>query len=234
MKIRCIVIDDEPFALKQMEGYVRKTPFLELVGSCANAFQAMELLTGQKVDVAFVDINMPEMTGMEFVKAHSDLAIVFTTAYSEYAVESYQVEAIDYLLKPIGYDEFLRAAKKVERYFQKTEHFDTKEDHFFIKVDSKTVRVNYSEILFIESQSEYVKIILETGKSLMTLMSLKKLITILPQSYFMRVHRSYIVNLDKITTIERNRIIYDDFLPIPVSDQYKDAFKAFVNNRFLS
>ena len=234
MKIRCIVIDDEPFALKQMEGYVSKTPFLELVGSCANAFQAMELLTEQKVDVAFVDINMPEMTGMEFVQAHPDLAIVFTTAYSEYAVESYKVEAIDYLLKPIAYDEFVRAAKKVEKYFQKTEPSETKEDHFFIKVDSKTVRVNYHEILFIESQSEYVKIILETGKSLMTLMSLKKLITILPKAHFMRVHRSFIVNLDKITTIERNRIIYDDYPPIPVSDQYKDAFKAFVNNRFFS
>jgi DNA-binding LytR/AlgR family response regulator len=234
MKIRCIVIDDEPFALKQMEGYVRKTPFLELVGSCANAFQAMELLAQEKVDAAFVDINMPEMTGMEFVKAHPDLAIVFTTAYSEYAVESYKVEAVDYLLKPIAFDEFLLAAKKLEKQYSKIENIDKKEDHFFIKVDSKTVRINYHEILFIESQSEYAKIVLDSGQSYMTLMSLKKLIIKLPETIFMRVHRSYIVNLNRITAVERNRIIYNNYLPIPVSDQYKDDFKAFINKRFFS
>ncbi|PLX15080.1 MAG: DNA-binding response regulator [Salinivirgaceae bacterium] len=232
MKIRCIVIDDEPFALKQMEGYVNKTPFLELVGSCANAFEAMELLNEKDIDAAFVDINMPEMTGMEFVKTHPDLAIIFTTAYSEYAVESYKVSAIDYLLKPIGYEDFLRAAKKLEE--RKPETLtEEANDHFFIKVDSKTVRVNFEEILFIESQSEYVKIILD-NKSLLTLMSLKKLETILPTSNFMRVHRSYIVNLQKINTIERFRILFDGYSPIPVSDQYKDQFKTFVNNRFFS
>jgi DNA-binding LytR/AlgR family response regulator len=232
MKIRCIVIDDEPFALKQMEGYVNKTPFLELVGSCANAFEAMELLNEKDVDAAFVDINMPEMTGMEFVKTHPDLAIIFTTAYSEYAVESYKVSAIDYLLKPIGYEDFLRAAKKLEERKPETLTEEVN-DHFFIKVDSKTVRVNFAEILFIESQSEYVKIILD-NKSFLTLMSLKKLATILPISNFMRVHRSYIVNLEKINTIERYRILFDGHDPIPVSDQYKDQFKTFINNRFFS
>jgi two-component system LytT family response regulator len=233
MKIRCIVIDDEPFALRQMEDYVRKTPFLELNGCCSNAFDAMERVSEEKPDAAFVDINMPEMSGMEFAKTHPEMAIVFTTAYSEYAIESYKVDAVDYLLKPIGYEDFLRAAKKLEKHFR-TLIQDSRTDHFFIKVDSKAVRLNFNQILFIESQSEYVKIVLDDGNSLLSLMSLKKLEVILPSAVFMRVHRSFIVNMQKINAIERSRILFDGHNPIPVSDQYKQQFKRLVDNRYFS
>lgn len=237
MKIRCLAIDDEPFALKQMADYIEKTPFLQLAGQCNNAFEAMELMASQIVDLVFVDINMPEMSGMEFVKAQTPPPnCVFTTAYSEYAVESYDVNAIDYLLKPITYSDFMRAANKARTQLQSTpdEDGDARlRKHFFVKSEGRLVKIKVDEIEYIESLSEYVKIHLTEQKSVVTLMSLKSMEASLPPTQFMRVHRSFIVNLNKITTIERNRIVFKKEVYIPVSEQYKNEFKAFLNQHFL-
>jgi DNA-binding LytR/AlgR family response regulator len=236
MTIKCLAIDDEPYALKQMADYIRKTPFLELAGQCFNAFEAMEMMASKEVDLFFIDINMPEMSGMDFAKTlPPGTHIIFTTAYSQYAVESYKVDAIDYLLKPISYDDFLRAANKAQKVmsqFQDRPVDESWPDHVFVNSDGKIIRVNLQDIDFIESLSEYVKIYLDNGKPIMTLLRLKNLENLLP-SWFMRVHRSYIVNLRKVTTIERNRIVFYGSTYIPVSDQYKSEFKKFIDNNFL-
>jgi two-component system LytT family response regulator len=234
MKIKCLAVDDEPFALKQIVSYIEQTPFLELIKSCGNAIEALEFIKKEHVDLIFLDINMPEMTGMELAKSlDSKTMVVFTTAYEEFALESYKVEAIDYLLKPISRDDFMRAARKAADRKMSKGSETVKTDEFFVKSDGKIIRIDLAEILFIESMSEYVRIHFENGTNLMTLMSMKNLDINLPAKDFMRVHRSYIVNLNKVQTIERNRIVFQKDKYIPVSDQYKDAFKEFVEKRFL-
>lgn len=235
--IRCIAIDDEPLALGQMEKYIEKTPFLEAVATFPNALEAMSFLQENQVDLIFVDINMPDLSGMDMVRALKDPPIiVFTTAYSEYAVEGFQVDALDYLLKPISYPDFLRAAQKAQqRIIEKIqpEINVTPDDQFlFIKSDYKIHRISLKDILYIEGMREYVRIHLDNQKPLMPLISIKKLESKLPSDLFMRVHRSYIVNLGRITTVERYRIQFDDKL-IPVSDQYKKQFQAFIDKNFL-
>jgi DNA-binding LytR/AlgR family response regulator len=237
MKIKCLAIDDEPYALQQIASYILATPFLELMGKCTNAFEAMEMMSSQTIDLFFVDINMPEMSGMDFVKTlPAGTGIIFTTAYSQYAAESYKVDAIEYLLKPTSYDDFLRAANKAQKYFSQVHEIDgTKpaKDHFFVNSDGKIVKVNIHEIDYIESMSEYVKIFLSNKTKIVTLMRLKNLDEFLPKDLFMRVHRSYIVNTKNITTIERNRIVFYNNIFIPVSDQYKADFKKFIDDNFL-
>jgi len=235
--IRCIAIDDEPLALKQMESYVGKTSFLELVALFPNALEAMDFLGDHEVDLIFVDINMPDLSGLDFVRSLEKAPmIIFTTAYSEYAIEGFKVDALDYLLKPIAYSDFLRASKKAEKRFlervDSTVDLSSDEEFLFIKSDYKVHRLNYSDILYIEGMREYVKIHQKNTKPLMPLISIKKLESKLPSQSFMRVHRSYIVNLSKIKTIERNRILFDD-KAIPVSDQYKEAFQKYLDENFL-
>jgi two-component system, LytTR family, response regulator LytT len=236
MKIKCLAIDDEPFALKQIADYIRKTPFLELAGECYNAFEAMETMASKEIDLIFIDINMPEMSGMEFAKSlPPGTHIIFTTAYSQYAVESYKVDAIDYLLKPISYDDFLKAANKAQKVISQNQEKEKEKagpEHVFVNADGKIIRIDLEDVDFIESISEYVKFYLSGRKPVMTLMRLKNLEKQLP-SWYMRVHRSYIVNLRKITTIERNRIVFYGTTYIPVSEQYKDEFKKFINSNFL-
>ncbi len=231
--IRCLAVDDEPYALKQLISYIERTPFLELTGEASNAFEAMEQLSENTADLIFIDINMPEMSGMEFVKTlPAGTNIIFTTAYSEYAAESYNVNAIDYLLKPISYEDFLKAANKANEKISSTRtnmQEDEKEGHFFVRAAGKFVKIFFSDIRFIESLSEYVVFHIKDTKSVKSLMSLKSLLSVLPQKNFMRVHRSYIVNLDKIEAVERNRIIIDN-QRIPVGDQYKDAFSKFLDS----
>jgi len=238
MHIKCLAIDDEPLALKQIGAYIKKTPFLELVALCKSALDALELMTTIKIDLVFVDINMPDLSGMDFVKSIIEKpGIIFTTAYSEYAVEGFKVEAIDYLLKPIGYEDFLKSAIKAKASFESKEHNFTavksNVDHLFVKSDYKILRIELSEIKFIESMHEYVRIHLANEKPVMTLISLKAIEEQLPKERFMRVHRSFIVNKEKIKVIERNRIIFDNNIYIPVSDQYKSAFQDFINKNFL-
>jgi DNA-binding LytR/AlgR family response regulator len=237
MTIKCITIDDEPLALKQISGFVRETPFLELVASCKSAFEAMEVLTKENIDLMFVDIQMPDLTGIDFVKSlNKEQKIIFTTAYQEYALEGFKVDALDYILKPFGYNEFLKAANKAKSYFEllqkSTIQADSKADYLFVKSEYKIKRINLNDILYIEGLREYVKIVLKKEKPVLSLMSLKSLEEKLPSERFMRVHRSFIVNLNEVQTIERSRIIFDKIY-IPVSDQYKDKFQEFLGKRFI-
>jgi two-component system LytT family response regulator len=237
MKIRCIAIDDEPLALKQIGNYIKKTPFLELSGLCNNAFDAMELLKSGAVDLMFVDIEMPDLSGMDFVKSLTDKPyIIFTTAYSEYAIEGFRVDAIDYLLKPVGYSSFLKAANKVRvQYELKSQAGQDGQapDHIFVKSGYRLVRIKLDEIKYIESMHEYVRIHLLKDKPVMTLTSMKSIETQLPSEKFLRVHRSYIVNTEMVKIVERNRIVFDTNVYIPVSDQYKAKFQEFLNKNFL-
>ncbi len=236
--IKCIAIDDEPLALKQIVSYVEKTPYLELIAHFENAVPAITFLHEHEVDLMFVDINMPDISGMDFVKSLKDPPkVIFTTAHSKYAVEGFRVDALDYLLKPISYSDFLEAANKAKAWFdmQAIKPSDIKSDKesLFIKAGYKIIRINLSDIKYIEGKGEYVQIHLLNQKPQMTLMSMKKLEETLPPDLFMRVHRSYIVNLKRVSEVERNRIIFDSNIYIPVSEQYKESFQVYLDQNFL-
>ncbi|HKJ43531.1 MAG TPA: LytTR family DNA-binding domain-containing protein [Sunxiuqinia sp.] len=238
MILKCLAIDDEPLALKQMVSYIQQTPFLELVRACSSAFEAMEILNEQSVDLMFVDINMPGLSGMDFVKTLANPPkIIFTTAYSEFAVEGFRVDAIDYLLKPIAYDHFLKAASKARERFQPAkpaaEKLESNDESLFIKSEYKIVRIHINDIQYVEGMREYVRFHLVNEKPLMSLLSMKSVEEKLPADQFMRVHRSYIVNLRQVSVVERNRIIFDGLVRIPVSDQYKEKFQQYLDRNFL-
>ncbi len=239
MTIKCIAIDDEPLAVKKIAAFIQKTPFLELVAEYRSAFDAVDLINNNQVQLLFIDINMPDLNGMEFVKSLTNKPfVVFTTAYSEYAVEGFKVDAVDYLLKPIDYTSFLKAATKVKNLIDlkspaSVESIKATSNHLFVKSEYKLVRIELDDITYIESQHEYIKINLVNRKPVMTMVSMKIIEDQLPADRFMRVHRSFIVNLKKITTIERNRILFDDKVLVPVSDQYKDKFQKYIDEYFL-
>jgi DNA-binding LytR/AlgR family response regulator len=237
--IRCFAIDDEPLALRQIADYIKKTPFLDLAGQFESALQAIAALENSQVELMFVDINMPDLNGMDFVKTlENPPKIVFVTAYSEYALEGFRVDAIDYLLKPISYVDFLKSANKAKSWFDihrhKTDEIRSNKDFLFIKSDYKLLRINFDDIKYIEGMSEYIRIHLTNSKPVMTLLSMKSIEESLPPDRFMRVHRSYIVNLTKISVVERNRIIFDGNVYIPVSDQYKNNFQNYIDKNFLT
>ena len=236
--IKCIAIDDEPLALKQMAGYILKTPFLELVGRFESAIQAIPFVQENQVDLMFLDISMPDLSGIDFVKSlEHPPKVVFTTAFSDFAVEGFRVDAVDYLVKPIGYSDFLKAANKAKSWFETKLMAQTQvkyDDQFlFIKSEYRIVRINFNDIRYIEAMSEYVKIHLTSSSPVMSLLSMKSLENQLPADRFMRVHRSFIVNLTKITVIERNRIVFGEDIYIPVSDQYKSRFQSWVDKNFI-
>jgi DNA-binding LytR/AlgR family response regulator len=239
MMISCIAIDDEPLAVKKIAGYIKKIPFLELVAECRSAFEAMEIISKNKIQLLFIDINMPDLNGMEFVRTLTDKPyVVFTTAYSEYAVEGFQVEAVDYLLKPVNFSSLLKAANKVKNLVDlssniQKESFRTTVNHLFVKSEYKLIRIELDDIKYIEGQHEYIKIHLIGSKPVMTQLSLKSIEEQLPSDRFMRVHRSYIVNLAKLSVIERGRIIFDGKVYIPVSDQYKNQFQEYIDRNFV-
>ena len=241
--IRCIAIDDEPLALQQLAAYIKKTPFLELVAQCQSAIEARQFLEQDTVDAIFCDINMPDLNGMDFVKSlQVPPLIVFTTAYSEYAVEGFKVNAVDYLLKPFGMQDFQRAANRLrERVsgfkFQvsgsSSPLTSESDDVIFLKTDYRMVKVTISDIRYIEAMSEYLKIFIEgEAKPIVTLLSMKKMEEKLPEN-FMRIHRSYIVNLTKIQEINKNRIIMDAETFLPIGDMYKEAFQKYIDTKFL-
>ncbi|WP_346857644.1 LytTR family DNA-binding domain-containing protein [uncultured Draconibacterium sp.] len=240
-KIKCIAIDDEPLALQQIAAYINKLPFLELIAECSSAFTAFEVLEKQDIDLMFVDINMPDLNGLEFVKSLTQKPLlIFTTAYSEYALEGFKVDALDYLLKPFSFAEFSKAASKARSQFElvqnaqnPSEKLESNDDFLFIKSEYKLVRINLNDILYIEGMKEYVRIHLLSQKPIMTLLSMKALEEKLPEEKFMRIHRSYIVNLEKVSTVERFRIVYDDKTRLPVSDNYKEKFQEFLDKNFM-
>ena len=242
--IKCLAIDDEPLALSQLKTYISKVPFLELVEACQSPIAAMKVLAEQPVDVLFIDINMPDLNGLSFVRSLvRQPLVVFTTAYSEYAIEGYKVDAVDYLLKPFGLDDFQRAANKVLRQYelihgQQNEPSPTpqekdEDDILFVKTEYKVVRLSISKIRYVEAMSEYLRLYMEDEpKPITALLSMRKLEERLPQN-FMRIHRSYIVNLQKIQEVARNRILMDEKTYIPIGDSYKDAFNDFLEKRSL-
>jgi Response regulator of the LytR/AlgR family len=238
MTLNCLIVDDEPLALDLLENYVTKTPFLHLAGRCENAFQAMERIQQNDIDLLFLDIQMPDLNGIEFSKTLGERPkVIFTTAFEQYAVEGFRVDALDYLLKPISYPEFLQAANKAKRWYElssKTSAPAESSNTIFVKSDYKLVQIDLNKILYIEGVKDYVRIFLEDdAKPVMSLMSMKSMEENLPADRFMRVHRSFIVQLDKIKTIERNRIVFGKEY-IPISDSYKDKFMEFLNQRFFS
>ena len=243
--IRCIAIDDEPLALQQLAAYIKKTPFLELVAQCQSAIEARQFLEKDTVDAIFCDINMPDLNGMDFVKSlQAPPLIVFTTAYSEYAVEGFKVNAVDYLLKPFGMQDFQRAANRLKERAQEVSGFrfqvsgsriqgTENDDIIFLKTDYKVVKVSISDIRYIEGMSEYLKIFIDgEAKPIVTLLSMKKMEEKLTEN-FMRIHRSYIVNLTKIQEINKNRIIMDAETFLPIGDMYKEAFQKYIDTKFL-
>lgn len=235
--ITCIAIDDEPLALKQMIGYIEKIPGLHLLESYTSAIKALEFLQNNAVDLMFVDINMPDLSGMEFVKSLAQAPkVIFTTAYREYAVEGFQVDAADYLVKPISFLAFLKAVDKtIQRYFSTPDSEPSvrhNEKFLFLKTEYKIVRIDLNNIKYIEGMRDYIRIHLMEGNPVMALLKMKNILEHLPE-HFMRVHRSYIVNLDKVNIIERNRIVFDKNVYVPVSDQYKETFQQFLDENFL-
>lgn len=236
--IKCIAIDDEPHALRQLAEYIEAVPYLSLEGTFESAFDACNFLHDNVIDLIFVDINMPDINGIDFVKSLSkNVKIVFITAHSEFAYEGFQLDAADYLLKPISFTDFLKSANKVnERYFQQNSslpEIHQNRDYLFIKSEYRVIRINFKDIKYIESKREYVKIFLEGSEPITTLMSIKKLEETLPGNMFMRVHRSFIVNLDKITVVERNRIVFDNKVYIPISENYGEKFQEYMEKGFV-
>jgi Response regulator of the LytR/AlgR family len=235
--LNCIAIDDEPLALKQIVSYIEKLPYLTLLNSFASAIDALEFLQKNDVDLMFVDINMPDLSGMDFVKSLTNPPkVIFTTAYREFAVEGFQVDAADYLIKPISFAAFSQSVERTkERYFSQEQSATIKHDDkfLFIKTEYKIVRINLDDIKYIEGMRDYIRIHQVNEKPIMALLNMRKIMENLPIKSFMRVHRSYIVNLDKIQTIERNRIVFDKDVYIPISDQYKDDFQKYLDENFL-
>ena len=238
--IKCIAVDDEPLALEQLTGYIARVPFLQLIASCQDAFSAMQVLSEEEVDLMFVDIHMPDLVRSLVVKP----LIVFTTAYPEYAVEGFKVDAVDYLLKPFEFQDLLKAADKARRQFEyhlqdngggtETDLLE-KDGSLFVKSEYNIIRINVADICYIEGMSEYVRIYTDAAdKPVVTLLSMRKLEERLPQEMFMRVHRSYIVNLRKITEVSRLRIIFNKNIYIPVGDNYKERFTEYINKICVS
>lgn len=227
--ISCIVIDDEPFALQQMEQYVADTPILEYRGSFNSATKALEYLHGNSVDLLFVDINMPRISGLEFVEALPyDVKVIFVTAYREFALEGFALDAADYLLKPLSYAAFLKSVEKVHnRYFNRTMSDRSDREYTFLRSGSRTVRVNFRDILYIESKREYLDIVLNSDEVVTIHGSLSSILEKLPPDRFLKVHRSFIVNLDEVKLLERNSIVFGKQY-IPVNEQARDVIMNFV------
>lgn len=237
MELNCLIVDDEPLALDLLEAYVKRTPFLNLKGKCSNALEVLQVLKEQEVDLLFLDIQMPELSGLELSRLIDNrIKIIFTTAFEQYALEGFKVDALDYLLKPISYPEFLKATNKALQWFEMSRNTSSKiveeGDDIFVKSDYKLVKLQLHKIQYIEGLKDYVKIYVDDRpQPVVALLSMKMFEEMLPSS-FIRVHRSFIVNLDKITVIERNRIVFGKTY-IPVSDSYKDKFLEFINRRTL-
>ncbi|MCK5028221.1 MAG: response regulator transcription factor [Bacteroidales bacterium] len=229
--MNCIAVDDEPLALSLIEDFAKKVPYLNFIKSCKNAFEAIDIIQKEKIDLIFLDINMPDISGIEFIKnIENKPLVIFVTAYSDYAVQGFELNAIDYLVKPFLFERFFKAVNKAY------EHFNLKnkkvissnniksftEDYIFVKADYSSVKIYLKDILYIEGLKDYMKIYTKE-KKILTLITMKKIEEKLPDSNFIRVHRSFVVALDKIESIQRNRIIINN-IRIPIGNSYKENF----------
>lgn len=233
-----LAIDDEPLALRLVTGYIQRTPFLHLAASFDNPLNAIEFIHDNKVDAIYLDIQMPDLNGTEFARLlKGGPKVVFTTAYEQFALEGFKLDVVDYLLKPFGYEEFLRSAHRLQERLgslpQPIVEIGANQEFLFIKSEYKIRRIMFDDILYVEGLKDYVKIFLKSApRPLLSLITLKSLEARLPTDRFMRVHRSYLVNLKQISLIERNRIIFGD-VHVPVGDQYKGLFQSWVDQNFL-
>jgi DNA-binding LytR/AlgR family response regulator len=232
MKIRCLIVDDEPLAQRVLEKYVTDVPYLELAGKCGNAMEAMEMLREEQTDLVFLDINMPKLSGIDFLKAQKNPPlIVITTAYPEYAIEGYELNVLDYLLKPIPFERFLKAMEKAEEALlsrqvqtpQPAQGMGSDDPFIFIKSSKKTYKVNLDNILYIEALGDYAKVF-TTDRMIVTYQSLKNIETLLPPKTFPRIHKSYIISLSKVELIEGNQVKIRDRM-IPIGTNYKADFE---------
>ena len=241
--VRCIAIDDEPMALRQIKSYIERTEQLELVAVCRSGMEAQEVLKTATADLLFVDINMPDMNGLEFVRSiDSGHYIGFTTAHPEFALEGFKLNAIDYLLKPFSYEEFMKATQKVislvdlverchaaESAIAQNEAEAADKEVISVKADYKTQLVKVADIVYLESAGEYVRLHIEGSSTITTLFRLKNMETTLPADGFLRVHRSYIVNLKRIASYTKGRIFLDNGEYIPLGENYKERFLEYFN-----
>lgn len=241
--VRCIAIDDEPMALRQIKSYIERTEQLELVAACRSAAEAQEVMNTTNVDMLFVDINMPDMNGVDFVRSlDTTHYIIFTTAHPEFAIEGFKLNAIDYLLKPFSYEEFMKASQKVislvdlverchaaESAIAQNEAEAADKEVISVKADYKTQLVKVADIVYLESAGEYVRLHIEGSSTITTLFRLKNMETTLPSNSFLRVHRSYIVNLKRIASYTKGRIFLDNGEYIPLGENYKERFFEYIN-----
>ena len=244
--IKCLAIDDEPLALKKLVSYIKKIPYLELVAQCHSAIEAQQVIDQQEIDAIFLDINMPDLNGMDFAKSlendHSRGPIlVFTTAYSEYAIEGYKANAVGYLLKPYGFDEFEAAAQKVHdimeirQQSQSEVTTEVEDEVIYVKSDYKIVHIDIKHIRYIEAMSEYLRISCnDKERPVIVLLSMKKIEEHLPSNMFIRIHRSFIINLDKISEVQKNHVFLEGDVSLPIGDNYKEAFMNYLNKRILT
>jgi two-component system, LytTR family, response regulator LytT len=236
--ITAVAIDDEPLALQLVSGYVEKTPGLKLSAKFDNPLDASEFLNSNPVDIIFVDIQMPDLSGLEFTKLlEKGPKVIFTTAFEKYALEGYKLEVVDYLLKPFSYEEFLAAVQKAIKLIKLEQNtlqkVEANDEFLFLKSDYKIKRINFNDILYIEGLKDYVKVYVQNlSKPVLSISTLKLIESKLPKEKFMRVHRSFIVNLSRVDTIERSRIVFGKTY-IPVGDQYKEKFQEFLDRNFL-
>ncbi len=237
--IKVLAIDDEPLALRQLTAYLKKVPFFELVDSCQSSLDAMNILSKNEVDAMFIDINMPDLNGMDFVRSlKQPPMVVFTTAYQEYAVEGYKVDAIDYLLKPFGMGDVLRAADKVKRQYDLLNAASLspadENDALFLKTEYKVVRILIRDIVYVEGMAEYLRIHLQGGlKPVVALLSMKKIEERLQAHDFMRVHKSYIISLHHIQEINRSHVVLSQAVEVPIGDSYRERLNDYINRKFL-
>ena len=228
-ELTCIIVDDEPLAVKLLESFVTKTPGMELLGSYTDSVEAINAVKEQQPDLLFLDIQMPDLNGMELARMIPDgTRVIFTTAFKEYAFESYEVKALDFLLKPIRYNKFMAAIEKAKDWFVSR----TSPQTIFLKVDGEYRQVAIQDILYVSGLKDYVKFYLtEERKPLITHLTMKAVEEMLPSEQFMRVHRSYIVALDKIRKVDRNDCIYIGEEIIRVTDAFRDTFLQYINTR---
>lgn len=241
INISCIIVDDEPLALDLLERYAIRTPFLDCRHKCSNAIEALEILDKQTIDLIFLDIQMPELNGIEFSHViEKNTKIIFTTAFNKYAIDGFKVNALDFLLKPFNYEEFLKAANKAKEWFelinpQKSALPANDTNFIFVKADYKQVKIQLNNVLYFEGLKDYVKIWLkDQDKPVLTIISLKSLAEKLPPAKFMRIHRSYIVALDKIKSVERSQVFMPGDARITIAEQYKEKFRDFLSGKSIT